>query len=573
MGAFDPLGDFEKIFGTVGKGAKIGWKLGRTWQANRTRDQIAAEYGWEVAEAVANAIKLGIDPRPILERAKRDKEAAEERARQIANPPNLYGSARWANAADLKGYLKGRDAFDNPSSILLGTYAGEDADNDVPSFVHWDGNGHLLTVATTRSGKALTTIIPNLLRYRGSAIVLDPKGELYEATSGWRAENVGPVYRLAPFDQGTGRPRHGFNPLARVRNQADARTLAENLIPKDRKSPEFFGDDAVALLTGLIRHVLDAYPPARRNLPFVRSMTALPVDSFTELVREMAESKIDGVREAADNVLGKSRERGLPNLRDTLHSKLALFSDEGLQKSLNSYEVDFESLKDRPATVYIDIPFTLMEPYAPWLRIVLLAALDAMERNRAKPAIPVLFVLDEFLALGSFPEFRNAIRTHAGLGARLWFFLQDVGSLEEHYPHAGWRPFFNCEVKQFFGVADPDTADLVGRYLGNTTVAFKSTSASTNTSTQVDGFLGDGGSTGTTVSTGESVQFIGKPLLTPDEVMLRLGAWQEGGWRHGALKIDGVPAIPTRLVVWQKSPACKARIGAYAPAPAKGEEP
>lgn len=37
----------------------------------------------------------------------------------------------------------------------------------------------------------MTTIVPNLLRDRGSAVVLDPKGELYEATSAWRAANVG----------------------------------------------------------------------------------------------------------------------------------------------------------------------------------------------------------------------------------------------------------------------------------------------------------------------------------------------------------------------------------------------
>ncbi|WP_247565243.1 type IV secretory system conjugative DNA transfer family protein [Bradyrhizobium sp. 151] len=63
----------------------------------------------------------------------------------------------------------------------------------------------------------MLTLAPT--RYRGSAVVLDPKGELYDATSAWRAANVGPVYRIAPFDKEgdrktQGYPRHGFNPLA-----------------------------------------------------------------------------------------------------------------------------------------------------------------------------------------------------------------------------------------------------------------------------------------------------------------------------------------------------------------------
>ena len=36
---------------------------------------------------------------------------------------------------------------------------------------------HFLTVAATRSGKGTSLIIPNLLHYAGSVIVIDPKGE------------------------------------------------------------------------------------------------------------------------------------------------------------------------------------------------------------------------------------------------------------------------------------------------------------------------------------------------------------------------------------------------------------
>ncbi|TGV75887.1 transporter, partial [Mesorhizobium sp. M2D.F.Ca.ET.145.01.1.1] len=99
---------------------------------------------------------------------------------------------------------------------------------------------------------------------------------------------------------------------------------------------------------------------------------------------------------------------------------------------------------------------------------------DAMENNRRLPDIPVLFILDEFLNLGPFPEFRAAIRTHASTGVRLWFFLQDVMSLQEQYPGNSWQPFLNCSVKQFFGVDDPITGELIGKYLGHETLAYLS---------------------------------------------------------------------------------------------------
>lgn len=74
--------------------------------------------------------------------------------------------------------------------------------------------------------------------------MLDPKGELYAATSKWRRENVGPVYRLAPFDRGNDPatanwPRHRFDPLADATDDADMLSLAQLMFPRDPKSPEF----------------------------------------------------------------------------------------------------------------------------------------------------------------------------------------------------------------------------------------------------------------------------------------------------------------------------------------------
>jgi type IV secretion system protein VirD4 len=476
----------------------------------------------------------------------------------------VHGSAAWARPAELAPLLKGREAFDAPSSILLGAYV-EDGQEDPTGFVHWDRDGHLLTVAPTRSGKALTAIIPNLLRYRGSCVVLDPKGELYAATSKWRAANVGPVYRIAPFDDGSARfSRHGFNPLARVRTQADARALAELMFPRDPKAAEFFSEDAVSFMTALILHILISAPTASRHLPAVRQCTALPLADFKQLVGEMAGSAMPSVADAAHNVLSKSDDRGIPNLRDTLNSKLALWSDEALQESLRVNEVDFQRLKDRPATVYIDIPFRLMAPYAPWLRVVLKAALDAMLDNPTTPEIPVLFVLDEFLSLGPFPEFRDAIRTHAGAGVRLWFFVQDVAALEEFYPNGAWRPFLNCSVKQFFGIDDPYTAELVGKYLGQTTVAQRVTSASGGLSTEAAGSIFDHPSS-VTLGTHETIQFYGRPLMTPDEVMALLSDWRGDGWRTGIVHLRGPRPFQVQLVAYTKSSTCRARSGAHIP--------
>lgn len=493
------------------------------------------------------------------ERARIEKDRQAERARQDAilrNPPPVHGSARWATAADLrpKSILRPTASFDDSSSLLLGVHTTPTG--QVEGQLHWDGEGHLMTVAPTRSGKSTTVIIPNLVRYKGACVVLDPKGELYAHTAAWRRENVGPVYRIAPFAR-EGEEAHGFNPLAMIRTPADARALADLMLPEDPRAQQFFKKDAVSFLTALILHVVTSAPENRRNLFELRRLTALALPDFIKLVRIMAKSPQATVANAANIVLGKSADRGLPSLRETLNTDLSLWDDPGVQAASARADVDFHALKDQPATVYITVPFDKMDAYSPFLKVLLTTALEAMVQNDRLPNIPVLFVLDEFLSLGPFPKFRDAIRTHAGAGVRLWFFLQDVSTLEEHYP-SSWKAFFNASVKMFFGTDEGFTGELISKnFLGPRTVAYTVGSLGTNRSSSsgnVDPHANHGG----TVS--QSVNLAERPLLNAQEVVKLLSGAMNDGTRYGLAFMRDAPPIKMVMVPWFLGKSCKERV-------------
>eukprot|EP01032_Pedospumella_encystans_P027023 gene27023-30550_t len=222
----------------------------------------------------------------------------------------------------------------------------------------------------------------------------------------------------------------------------------------ERAAQNFFRNDAIAFLTALIMFVVKFAPPHKRTMQEIRDITAGPLDELHQIAEDMARSGISAIANPATTLLGKRRE-ALATLRDTFNSELAVWDDPGVTDATRE-GLDFKSLKDQTATVYISVPFDKMEAYGSFLKIVLASALDAMLRNERQPEIPVLFVLDEFLSLGPFPQFRDAIRTHAGAGVRLWFFLQDLSTLEEHYP-SSWKTFLNSAVKMFFGTNDAFT--------------------------------------------------------------------------------------------------------------------
>jgi hypothetical protein len=73
---------------------------------------------------------------------------------------------------------------------------------------------HTLIVARTRTGKGTRVIIPTLLRYRGSALVIDPKGENAAITAGIRKEQLKQsIHILNPWNElASTYEKRGFKP-------------------------------------------------------------------------------------------------------------------------------------------------------------------------------------------------------------------------------------------------------------------------------------------------------------------------------------------------------------------------
>lgn len=90
-----------------------------------------------------------------------------------------HGSARWGTGAGLH----------DPVGLLIGrsVQSGE--------LLCFNAEGHLLTLAPTRSGKGVSAVIPNLLDYPGSVVVLDVKPE-NAAVAARRRREMGQEVRI-----------------------------------------------------------------------------------------------------------------------------------------------------------------------------------------------------------------------------------------------------------------------------------------------------------------------------------------------------------------------------------------
>ena len=215
-----------------------------------------------------------------------------------------HGSARFAT-----------DAETRPLAGDAGLLIGRDSRSG--RLLRYSGPSHLLTIAPTRTGKGVGTIIPNLLDYPGSVICIDPKGENARITARHRG-NFGPVHVLDPFGV-TGLPGAAFNPLDRIDPAGldladDCMTLADALVydAPDEAGEAHWNEEAKALIAGIILSIVTSEAPATRNLATLRDRLTLAPQAFTAQLEAMQAQGGLAARAAAPAVRRRLRRARFP---------------------------------------------------------------------------------------------------------------------------------------------------------------------------------------------------------------------------------------------------------------------
>ena len=452
-------------------------------------------------------------------------------ARQEEPPPTSFGTAKWATEA----YLQERGLFEDK-----GFFLGEFIENGRRNPLHYDRGRHLLTVAPTRSGKGVASIIPNLLTYQGSVFIIDPKGENAMITAGRRGRGdqarripglgqsvflVDP-WNIAASDLGL-RPAR-FNPLDWIKADdpdaaENAFLLADALVPGDSDGEgRFWDDEAKAMLTGVILFVATSKTEeGNRHLGRVRDILLLDEDDFKAVLMTMFKEPLPVVSSTAARTASKDVKLR-SNVMASVQAHTHFLDSPRIRESLSASDFSFEDLKTRPMTVYLILPADRLKTFDRWLRLLIQQAITVNARNiLVKPEKPVLFLLDEMASLGRLSMVEQAYGLMAGFGMQLWGIVQDLSQLERIYG-SGWQTFIsNSGVIQYFGSRDKITAEYFSTMCGVTTIRIFSWSYAlgrvfgTSSSPQGGGSSESTSHTHTT-STNESQ----RQLAYPDELMV-----------------------------------------------------
>ena len=434
----------------------------------------------------------------------------------------VHGSARFAGAEEV------RRSLGSGAGLIVGRENRRGG-----QLLRYAGQAHLLTIAPTRSGKGVGAIIPNLLTADRSVLCIDPKGENAQITARARAR-FGLVYVLDPFGI-SGQPSAAFNPLAGLDPDSldlaeDAALLADALVhdPPGQGGEAHWNEEAKALIAGVILYVVCEERPETRTLATVRELLTLSPGDFASSLAIMQESTSAGglVRRAANRHLGKS-EREAAGVLSSAQRHTHFLDSVRINQTMARSDFRFADLKAGKATVFLVLPPERLDTYSRWLRVMVAQAIHDLARSPARPAAPVLFLLDEFAALGRLEPVERAFGLMAGYGLQLWPILQDMHQLWSAYGKTAGTFVSNAGLVQIFNVADVETASWVSKSIGATTMSYQTTGTSTSRGA-MQFFETKSSSTSTHLSRRE--------LMTPDEIM-RLDSSLEVLLRQGAAPV------------------------------------
>lgn len=381
----------------------------------------------------------------------------------------LHGAARWANGAEIA-----RAGLRAASGIVIGQARGRP--------LVFDGPEHVLLHAPTRTGKGVGVVIPNLLTWPGSVVVLDVKQENWTATAGYRARSGQTVWRFDPLDP-RGRTAR-YNPLGHIDRRNPVETLDElqkiavMLFPAPEHADPFWNE---AARTGFIG--VGAYVAETPELPFTlgeifRQLTGGdPRRRLPALVEARAADgrPLSAWCAAALLDFATAGENTFASIKQTITARMGLWLNPRVDAATAASDFDLRTLRRQPSSIYLGVSPDNVARCAPLYSLFFQQMVDLNTRrlpDRSAEPLDVLILLDEFARLGHAGVLARAFAYVAGYGLRLLPVLQSPAQLRAIYgPDVAEEIMSNCAVEVAFAPKELKTARDLSERLGAYTYA------------------------------------------------------------------------------------------------------
>lgn len=348
------------------------------------------------------------------------------------NKKKLFGEARFAKRYDIqKAGLLG----DN--GIIVGQLGSR--------YLMFGGQQHAIISAPTRSGKGVGIVIPNLLNWPESVVVLDIKQENWDITSGYRQKHGQECFLFNPAaaDYRT----HRYNPLAYINADPnfridDVQKIANMLFPDVQGTDVIWTATPRGLFLGIVLYLAET-PELPVTLGQVVRETLKDGDGsqyFARLINDRVAAGnplSNACVRALNSYISISAENTRAGIMTSFRSRLELWMNPLVDAATSANDFDLRDIRKKRMSVYLGVTPDNLERMTPLLNLFFQQLIDLNTRelpNQNKQLKhSCLLLMDEFTAIGKIGILSKGISYIAGYGLRMLPIIQSPSQLVDVY--------------------------------------------------------------------------------------------------------------------------------------------
>jgi len=386
----------------------------------------------------------------------------------------LHGDARFASEIDLRkaGLLQPDKPDDKYPSILVGKRGKQ--------FLMFRGQQFMFLAAPTRSGKGVGIVIPNLLHYRDSVVVLDVKGENFQKTAGFRAACGQEVYKFSPDAENM--VTDCWNPMAYVRDDpllrvSDLMGITNTLYPP---SDDVWNATAESLFLGLALYIMDTAKERENfNIATIKKYrVTLPFladeETFMKYVEErkpyepLSEECIQHLKAYA-----QTSDKMRSSIAISFDKPLAIYADPITARATHKNTFDLGAVRKRRMSIYVCIRPRNIDKFGELLNLffqqLLKLNMDTEPQDDPELKYQCLLLLDEFPAMGRVGIIEKASAYMASYNMRLLLIFQSKSQVQDDklYGKTGAQTMLtNMALQICYAPRDDDDAKDYSEMIG-----------------------------------------------------------------------------------------------------------
>jgi len=379
------------------------------------------------------------------------------------------GGAKFATEYDVK-----KAGLRSNAGLILGKFKGK--------YMMDDGQTHALVSAPTGSGKGVGIVIPNLLNWNGSAVVLDIKGENYELTSGFRKKHGQQVFVFSPFSEKSHRfnPFDVINPDPRQRFN-DIQNIAQIILPDNEKDPTW-SQQGRALFVAFALYLLDKEGLDCTIGNILRYLqTQDDTRDIVKAILAVEGDQLDASAQRTFSNFSQQEKRMSESVKVGLVGALSLWNSPSIDAATSFTDFDVMALRQNKTTIYVVVSLADLASLRPLLTLFFEQVFAAQLRKEPgqNDKYKILFLMDEFESLGTMNGIVDKLPFVRSFNIRILAIIQGLSQLDQRYTVAGRDKILQGSKHQiFFASNDQQTTNYVSQTLGKKTIQTVSKSRS-----------------------------------------------------------------------------------------------